>query len=487
MASGRLTRQYDKIIVQVNRFVDLFLVTVAFTLACMSEGYFHVGDPHNLWIAQQNYHLVLLIFLVCHYFSFTLFHVYGPNGTSKHYRILSNIIKGVLTGSIAAVFFLYLIDENGVVSRVLILSFIFYTIVLLAIFKFLLSLVLLRYRRNDCNYKIVLIIGTRERAREMVRAITDNPESGYRIIGCLDLKGHEERIGKQIHGNVKVIGTIADLRDILTSQTVDEIVFAVPLKIIDCVTKYISIAEKMGINIRIMPDFQIHKIMYRPECASIFLEKFVGMPTLALSSLPPANTGLYCKTAIDYVGAVALLVVTMPLFIMIGLAVKLTSKGPVIFKQTRCGLNGRTFTMYKFRTMIEGAESLKDHLENTNEMDGPVFKLRKDPRVTPVGRFLRKTSLDELPQLVNILKGEMSFVGPRPPLPSEVKKYKLWQRRRLSMKPGLTCIWQVSGRNNLDFEQWMKLDLQYIDNWSIWLDLKLLVLTFREVLVRSGC
>jgi exopolysaccharide biosynthesis polyprenyl glycosylphosphotransferase len=331
-----------------------------------------------------------------------------------------------------------------------------------------------------------LIIGTLERAKEMIRAITDNPGSGYKILGCLDLDGHDERIGKSVHDNVKVIGTLEDFQDILLAKTIDEIVFALPLKIVDNVTEYIRVAEKLGINIRIMPDFQIQKIMYRPESASIFLEKFVGMPTIALSSLPAGDTGLYFKTATDYVGAVLLFIVTSPLFLLIGLAIRSTSKGPVIFKQERCGLNGRKFTIYKFRTMVEGAEKLRDHLERENEMDGPVFKLKKDPRITTVGRFLRKTSLDELPQLINILKGEMSIVGPRPPLPDEVGKYKLWQRRRLSMKPGLTCIWQVSGRNNIDFEQWIKLDLQYIDNWSIWLDLKLIILTCKEVLLWHG-
>jgi lipopolysaccharide/colanic/teichoic acid biosynthesis glycosyltransferase len=172
--------------------------------------------------------------------------------------------------------------------------------------------------------------------------------------------------------------------------------------------------------------------------------------------------------------------------LLIALLIKLTSKGPVLFTQRRSGLNGRQFSLYKFRTMVNNAEELKSQLAQDNEMDGPVFKMKKDPRVTRLGSFLRKSSLDELPQLFNILKGEMSLVGPRPPLPEEVERYQLWQRRRLSMKPGLTCIWQVSGRNDISFDNWMKMDLDYIDNWSLLFDLKLISITVKEMLLGKG-
>ncbi|MEW6606002.1 MAG: sugar transferase [bacterium] len=201
------------------------------------------------------------------------------------------------------------------------------------------------------------------------------------------------------------------------------------------------------------------------------------------------NMALFVKSVFDRVGALlALLVLGPVLMLPIILIIKLTSrKGEsVLFRQTRVGLNGRQFCFYKFRTMVINAEKKKNSLKHLNEMDGPVFKIRNDPRITKFGRFLRKYSLDELPQFFNVLKGEMSIVGPRPPLPEEVEKYDSYQYRRLSMKPGLTCIWQVSGRNKISFKEWMRMDLEYIDNYSLWLDFKILIRTIWAVMAGQG-
>jgi lipopolysaccharide/colanic/teichoic acid biosynthesis glycosyltransferase len=194
------------------------------------------------------------------------------------------------------------------------------------------------------------------------------------------------------------------------------------------------------------------------------------------------------KSIIDLVASGIGLIVVAPLFAIIAIAIKISSKGPVFYKQERSGLNGRTFMLYKFRTMAADADQKRKELEALNEADGPVFKINNDPRIIPViGPLLRKTSLDELPQLLNIFRGEMSLVGPRPPIPAEVAQYKPWQRRRLSMKPGLTCIWQTSpNRNDISFNDWMKLDLEYIDNWSPMLDFKLLLKTAQVVLLGNG-
>jgi exopolysaccharide biosynthesis polyprenyl glycosylphosphotransferase len=194
------------------------------------------------------------------------------------------------------------------------------------------------------------------------------------------------------------------------------------------------------------------------------------------------------KQVLDFFGALLLLIVLSIPLLIIGLLIRLTSPGPVLFRQQRSGLNGRPFTIYKFRTMVTNAEQLKHELEAMNEMRGPVFKVTNDPRITPIGRFLRKFSFDEFPQLYNVLRGEMSLVGPRPLPVDEVRRFNdLAHRRRLSVKPGLTCLWQISGRNKIcDFRDWVRLDLEYIDNWSIWLDLKILWLTVPVVFTGSG-
>ncbi|MBM4369972.1 MAG: sugar transferase [Deltaproteobacteria bacterium] len=211
-----------------------------------------------------------------------------------------------------------------------------------------------------------------------------------------------------------------------------------------------------------------------------------GWSVISFSSTPSDGGALLVKRTIDVIGASVGLLLIGPLMLAVAALIKLEDGGPVLFVQQRSGLYGRTFPMYKFRSMVVDAEAKKSALEQHNEMSGPVFKMQRDPRITRIGALIRKTSIDELPQLWNVLRGEMSVVGPRPPLPSEVARYERWQMRRLSMKPGLTCIWQVSGRNRVDFDNWMRLDLEYIDNWSLFLDVKLILQTFPVVITGRG-
>ncbi|MGH9786175.1 MAG: sugar transferase, partial [Terriglobia bacterium] len=238
--------------------------------------------------------------------------------------------------------------------------------------------------------------------------------------------------------------------------------------------------EEQGIKTRVLVDFFPHLR------SDISLDKLEHLPLLTFSRTPENEYLLFLKQAMDLALGVVLLVLTAPLLAAIALLVRLTSPGPAIYRQLRCGLNGRKFWFYKFRSMYQDADQMQAEVAHLNEMDGPVFKSSRDPRVTPLGWFLRRTSLDETPQLFNILKGDMSFVGPRPPLPQEVAQYEKWQRRRLRMKPGLTCLWVLEGRNQINFARWMKLDMEYIDNWSLSLDFKILLLTVPRVLTGRG-
>ncbi|MDH4034488.1 MAG: exopolysaccharide biosynthesis polyprenyl glycosylphosphotransferase, partial [candidate division Zixibacteria bacterium] len=241
-----------------------------------------------------------------------------------------------------------------------------------------------------------------------------------------------------------------------------------------------ELAERMGVTICFLPE------PFRPKVARMRPGFMCGLPTVVYRAVPEDQSLLLVKALVDRIGALVGLLLAAPLMLATAMAIKLESRGPVFFRQERSGLNGKTFKLFKFRTMCADAEEKKDTLKEQNEMSGPVFKIARDPRITKIGRILRKYSIDEVPQFFNVLRGEMSLVGPRPPLPREVAEYDPWQHRKLSVKPGVTCLWQVNGRNQIDFEDWMRLDLEYIDHWSLWLDAKILARTIPAVIKGSG-
>ena len=435
-----------------------------------------ISPPHTKYLFGATF--------IAYFLSFLFFGYYRTFRNQTYEQVFSKTLIGVLWGSMALFFILFLFNINEI-SRggLFVLSGLcmLFLIVSRSLAYFFIGII----RKKGFDSKNVLIVGSKTRACEVIEAITAHPEFGYVIIGCLE--NAEEDVGKKVVGDIRVIGCLEnDLKRILLEESIDELIFAMPLNVISKGREYVSFAEEIGINIRVLPDWQLQKMTYHPETATIFYDQFVGLPTIALSSIPQKETELTIKTVLDYLGAIACLCLLFPAMLMAACAVKLTSQGPVFFKQIRCGLNGRKFMIYKFRTMYSNAEDIKDSLFMLNEQDGPAFKIKNDPRVTFIGSFLRKTSIDELPQLFNVLRGQMSLVGPRPPLPSEVEQYKPWHRRRLSMKPGLTCIWQTKARNKMDFETWMKLDLEYIDNWSIILDIKILFMTIPTVLRMTG-
>jgi exopolysaccharide biosynthesis polyprenyl glycosylphosphotransferase len=248
------------------------------------------------------------------------------------------------------------------------------------------------------------------------------------------------------------------------------------------VESVIQLCELEGVEAWLVADF------FATQIAHASFDEMFGHPLLVFRSTPEASWQMLAKLLLDFFGALLMLVVAGIPMLIIALLIKLTSPGPAIFRQQRSGVNGAPFTIFKFRTMATNAEQFQHELAAMNEMSGPVFKVTNDPRVTPIGKFLRKFSLDELPQLFNVLRGEMSLVGPRPLPVDEVKRFSdLAHRRRLSVKPGLTCLWQVSGRNEIsDFKEWVRLDLEYIDNWSIWLDLLILLRTVPAVFIGAG-
>ena len=338
-------------------------------------------------------------------------------------------------------------------------------------------------RQALAGFRSFLVVGDTPEALQIARTLEAHENQGMRLFGLArvapeaptELHDHDAGLRRSYPTH-----TLRELPELLRRHVIDEVIFAVSKNELEKLEETFLLCEEEGVKTRVLLNFFPHAI------SKVYLERLREMPLLTFSTTPESESLLLVKRLGDFLLALLLLLLLSPLFLVLALLLKLTSRGPVIYRQTRCGLGGRRFTVYKFRSMQADADLHKEELEALNEMDGPVFKIRQDPRVTAVGRFMRRFSLDELPQLVNIIKGDMSFVGPRPPLPEEVEKYERWQRRRLRMLPGLTCLWALEGRNQLSFRRWMELDLEYIDNWSLALDAKILLKTIPTVLLGRG-
>lgn len=342
------------------------------------------------------------------------------------------------------------------------------------------KLVLISARKSGYNRRYLLVIGANARSSGITERLVGRRELGYNLVGFVAESDEAARTWES-NGGAEVLGTTADLRCILEKERVDEMLVCVSsdIKFAE-ISGIIARARDLGIVLRILPEPSESEVLRK-----LHVEEFENEFVLTLFR-EQLLLQLLAKRAVDLLASSAALIVLSPVMVLVALAIKLTSPGPVFFAQDRVGMNQRRFRLYKFRSMVVDAEERRKELAHLNELDGPAFKMGRDPRVTLVGRILRKTSIDEIPQLINVLRGEMSLVGPRPPLPDEVSNYQWMFRRRLSVKPGITCVWQVSGRSNTTFEEWMRMDKQYVENWSLWLDLKILLKTVPAVLFCRG-
>ncbi len=329
------------------------------------------------------------------------------------------------------------------------------------------------------RYRYFLIVGTGPKARDLADLIEQGETMGLRLVGFVDVHGDAPPVLATGAREYPVIHP-SQVAMTLRRQVIDEVVFSVEMDDLVRLQPLMRDCAREGVNTRVRLEF------FPQAFSRIYLENLRHVPLLSLSATPDSYLMLFAKRLFDLAAAGTALVVLSPALLLIAVLVKLTSPGPILYRQVRSGLGGRRFTLYKFRSMVEDAEKQRLSLSQFNELRGPVFKMAQDPRVTPLGRWLRRFSLDELPQLWNVFRGDMSFVGPRPALPEEVEQYEAWQRRRLRMRPGLTCTWVLEGRNHVDFERLIQLDLSYIDNWSLWLDLKISLKTIPLVLLGKG-
>jgi len=365
------------------------------------------------------------------------------------------------------------------VSRLLLGIYALLDLLLMIIFRLVAWRFPAPLRRSVAGFRHFLLVGDGEEVAEIARTLEAYETRGMRLFGFVRVQpGPAEALPDGLTKSYPVV-TLPELPELLRRHVIDEVIFAVAKEDLEKLGEAFMVCEEEGVKTRVLLNF------FPQVVSKVYLERLGSKPLLTFSATPEDDSLLF-KRGLDFVLALAAMMVLSPLLLILAVLVKLTSRGPIFFSQTRCGLGGRRFTLYKFRSMRADADLLREELEALNEVDGPVFKIRNDPRCTPIGRFMRKFSLDELPQLVNIIKGDMSFVGPRPPLPEEVEKYERWQRRRLRMQPGLTCLWALEGRSRLSFRRWMELDLEYIDHWSMTLDWKIMLKTIPIVLVGRG-
>ena len=483
-----MVKEKEAFIINMMKVVDVTIIIISFILSYFIDDLFR--SVYNFdemayaiaptleglyFFSKMNWPLTLSIVPVW----LSLLSALGDYRDFRTRRFKKELIIIIRTAILSIVVFgsIFFILQMKFTSRLYIGIFTVTTVLCFIIEKRFISSLLDRIHESGFNQVNMLIVGTGRRAQEFIRAVKSHANWGLRIVGLID--DEHGMYGKEIEG-YRVLGRIQDIPFILHRKVIDRVIFVVPRLWLHRLDDVILACEREGISTSISMD------LYDLRIAKMRQTNFNGFPLLEFETFNAKEWQLFIKRAMDIALSLLFLIVTSPVYAIAALAIKLTSRGPVFFHQIRCGLNGRKFTLYKFRSMIVGAEVKKKLVEKMNEMDGPVFKVKHDPRITRVGRVIRKLSIDELPQFLNVLKGDMSIVGPRPPLPVEVEMYELWQRRRLSFKPGITCKWQVSGRNHINFERWMEMDLEYIDSWSLWLDIKILFKTFLVVLTGYG-
>lgn len=421
-------------------------------------------------------HLVLAIVMIPVWFTLLeMFEMGTMARMQKYLNILKNYIFLISIGSFVLFVLIHLFDFKSITGTFL-LKFAILNFLVLSVQKITGRMVLKYFRRQGFNSRMILIIAD-ETSIPFIRQVTETGDWGYKIWGIIT---DSEKVINEFGHIYAMYPESENFARLIDEKVIDEVFFCKHDFDTVGIRKLIEECKEIGVG------FHLHNKVLAFNGIAPKLSFLNKQFFLSFRNTPENYIALKIKGAIDFFMTIVILILISPVMLFIAVLIKLEDKGPILFKQIRVGRHGRLFKCLKFRTMVVNAEELKEKLMTLNEQDGPVFKIKNDPRVTRIGRFLRKTSLDELPQFINVLLGDMSIVGPRPPVPSEVKQYERSLNRRLSVNPGITCIWQVSGRNNIPFDRWMEMDMEYIDNWSLMLDFIIILKTLKVVLKGNG-
>ncbi|HAR63582.1 MAG TPA: sugar transferase [Candidatus Margulisbacteria bacterium] len=479
-----MLKEHYRAVSNFRRLIDIMLVHVSFYfthIVCLVfsfkslEEYTRTGKVFLFLIMSVIWWIVL-----------------KQNSLYKSHRfetLFMQLVRIVKAVSVAAVLFLAAITifEFPAIGKIFMTIFVVLSLGSLFMENVIIAKLAESLRKLNINTRNVIVVGMGKEAADILLKIKENPGWGLKLVGIIipdqiDSDNNVDSISalSRLHG-YKILGKLSDFYSITKGNVIDVVFFSGSPWYLNAMQPYIQYCIQRGIDTELCATF-----FDKLDFVKMFVDEIGNLPLISFETAHKKPYQLLVKELIDRGIAFLGLFILAPLFFITSLAIRLDSPGSVFFKQKRVGRHGRIFEMYKFRSMVTDAEARKKDLFALNEMSGPVFKITHDPRITRVGKFIRKTSLDELPQLINVLRGEMSLVGPRPPLPSEVAQYSDCQIRRLSVKPGITCTWQVSGRNHIDFETWIKMDLDYIDKWSLSKDAKLLLKTMPAILFQNG-
>ena len=461
---------------RVNFFSDTTIAGVSYILAMFIKGYAETGIiiiPRHI----LQYDWVLYVVMALWPILLNINGLYPANRLRTTARASGIIVKSSIQG-LLIVFALLFILKIEVASRFVLMIFGGIVTTCLVVKESIILSALHLLRESGANLRNVIVIGSVDSVENIIKTINEHPFLGLNIVGLLIPSKEVHK--KEILG-CNILGSLEEIENVLHKYPIDHVIITIDRKDYKEVDDIIFHCEQEGKEIWVTAS------IFNIKIARLDSDELFGEPIFVLRTGPKFSWELFTKDILDRIGGFIFTLLSAPPIVIAAILIKLTSKGPVIYKQRRCGLHGRIFTLYKLRSMYEGAEKDLKKLKEKSIMRGPAFKLDKDPRITPVGRFLRKFSIDEMPQFWNVLKGDMSMIGPRPPIPEEVSQYKGWQRRRLSMKPGITGLWQVSGRSRIvDFDKLAELDLKYIDSWSLWLDFKIFLMTILVVISTRG-